>query len=106
MSKELTPLQALREIYINCKVDLQYNFKIIETALKDYENLQLKHRSMQDAVLDDFKNLKALEIIKNNFEITKLPRIDIKNKKVTFGCLVQKKSLTLEEFDLLKEVLL
>ena len=37
----------------------------IEKELKDYENLKLKHRSMQDEVLNDFKKLKALEIIRN-----------------------------------------
>jgi len=68
MSKELTPLQALKEFknlkYLGVDVENTNEYKVIETALKDYENLQLKHRSMQDAVLDDFKKLKALEIIK------------------------------------------
>lgn len=50
------------------------------------------------------KNNEAFEIIKNNFEIAKPIGIDIENNKVAF-VLVEKKDITREEFNLLKEVL-
>lgn len=50
----------------------------IETALKDYENLQLKHRSMQDAVLDDFKKLKDIDEIMSNHNCSNLSELNEK----------------------------
>ena len=89
--------------------------EIIEKELKDYENLKLKHKSMQDAVLDDFKKLKALEIIKEkrvNVDIF-LNRIkrdtDYKEYKRLCGLykitIFSGKELTQQEYELLKEVL-
>lgn len=92
----------------------------IDKELKDYENLKLKHRSMQDAVLEDFKKLKALEIIKKKrVDIHKLLllieipinddlQLENYNNSVTNtnsylpNC---SRYLTQEEYDLLKEVL-
>lgn len=112
MSKELTPLEWLnyykKKLQVSGQTFRSNGFELIETALKDYENLQLKHRSMQDAVLDDFKKLKALEIIKEKsvdvFQLQiaiKLTNLNEYNERHT-KCL----QLTQEEYDLLREVLL
>ena len=122
MSKELTPLEALEKVR-NCTYpfasDNQKAFDVIETALKNYEDLQ--------KVLDDFgihniqnlidtlKNIsfletellgqsqelnvknKALEIIKKH----KLLNYVLKNQKCA-----NMYHLSKEEIDSLKEILL
>ena len=100
MSKEMTPLEALGRIkkLLEDKYGLLIyvdDLDLIETAIKDYENLKLKHRSMQDAVLDDFKKLKALDIIKEKQKLI-LEHIT--------GISVVIQGLAKEEFVLLKEV--
>lgn len=109
MSKELTPLKALENIkHYDSRVGLhEDDYKIIETALKDYENLKLKHRSMQDAVLDDFKKLKALEIIKSfvYFDIIEVQGQWYLIQGTSFDKSL-KLPITKEQAKLLKEVLL
>ena len=105
MSKELDALENIK--HYDSRVGLhESDYNIIETALKDYENLKLKHRSMQDAVLDDFKKLKALEIIKekrvNVQELYYSDNVEEYNEHISHS----EKPLTQAEFDLLKEVLL
>lgn len=104
MSKELEALEKLTNYKCSCMSEKIECKKIIETALKDYENLQLKHRSMQDAVLDDFKKLKALEIIKikevNVFIFLHSGDLETYNDMVE-----DNRKLTLEEYNLLKEIL-
>lgn len=121
MSKELEALENLRQWVLgeyNDDIKERNAYEIVEKELKEYENLQLKHRSMQDAVLDDFKKLKALEIIKNK-------RVNV--RCLTVYCLKLNDTykdyldvfnycdncwdlgeilLTSEEYNLLKEVLL
>lgn len=105
MNKELTPLEVSKQLkdfvleFVKNGLDRMFvhaSFNTIEKELKDYENLKLKHRSMQDAVLEDFKKLKALEIIKKH--------IDLEDYDTAI-CLVERK-LTQKEYDLLKEALL
>lgn len=123
MNKELTPLEALRnltQIAYGSSDDIDDKiknyFELIKKSLKDYENLKLKHRSMQDAVLEDFKKLKALEIIKkkevnvSTFVAYKcyedyLNDWNILIKEVR-RTMIGEKKLTQEEYELLKEVLL
>ena len=117
MSKELTPLEALGiiaygkemescDVYV-CRTTQKKAFQIVETALKDYENLKLKHRSMQDAVLDDFKKLKALEIIKSfvYFDIIEVQGQWYLIQGTSFDKSL-KLPITKEQAKLLKEVLL
>lgn len=108
MSKELTPLEALNKIAYCYGFD--ENITIIETALKDYENLKLKHRSMQDAVLEDFKKLKALEIIKELFDFdfairfgNNQPMLKIMNKRTGE---YWELPISIEKWNTLKEELL
>lgn len=100
MSKELTPLEALRGLMTAFRVldqddniFVKERMQIIEEALNDYENLKLKHKSMQDAVLEDFKKLKAFDLL---------------IKKLDTETLLHwlKEHSTEEEFDFLKEILL
>lgn len=125
MTKELDALEVSKQLkdfvleFVKNGLDRRFihgSFEIIETALKDYENLKLKHKSMQDAVLDDFKKLKALEIIKekqvnvDNFLRHIKKETDYKEYKRLCGLykimVFSDKDLTQEEYDLLKEVLL
>lgn len=129
MYEDLTPLQALKELKQNIK-DGSHLFddellNIIEIALKDYRELLqsqcvlvgrtngqtqkiidtiCKHyKEIRISNLEDKEKIKALEIIKNNFEISKPVGIDIRNNKVAFG-LVQKKDTTIQEYDLVKRM--
>ena len=94
VSKGLEAVKDLREVKGFNDEEYNKRLDIIESELKDYENLQLKHKSMQDAVLDDFEKLKALEIIKKYYYYDK-----------TLGLLHRGGIETQEEYDLLKEVL-
>ena len=126
MNKELTPLEALRRLrdyenlpsrnpvlYLLEQENLPTYYKIIETALKEYE--QIEYHNLK--VRDFDKKLKALEIIKekmvdfdelndaiyedNYHQNNEHNAIDIYNQNR-----FEYKQLTQEEFDLLKEVLL
>ena len=111
MNKELTPLEALGLLKLDVDRIYSEELDIVEKALNDYENLKLKHRSMQDAVLQDFKKLKALEIIKEKI-------IDVgvikgsesfEEYNIVIKTILERKEedfITKQEFDLLKEVLL
>lgn len=108
MTKELTPLEALEK----AKMDMDYHrkyechyyypkeereeyFSIIETALKDYEELKLKGEEIKEyksysheQFVQERKQLKALEIIKELFDFDfairfgdNQPMIKIKNKR-------------------------
>lgn len=119
MGKEL---QALKKIGAQKTKDTSFGdtietncsneYKIIEKALKDYKNLQLKHRPMTEQVFNDFKKLKALEIIKkkkvNFYEIQFSENYEEYAKEFTatyIHFIRTKYMLTKEEYDLLKEVL-
>ena len=113
MNKELTPLEALERI-IGCSTieshtqKWQEDYDIVKQALNDYENLKLKHRSMQDAVLEDFKKLKALEIIvEKKVDLIKLFNCFEMNNGYEFYNMgfIEIYKLTKEEYNLLKEVL-
>jgi hypothetical protein len=110
MNKELSPLDAwkdIKEVLRSHGLDTDTYGKqgIVEAALKDYENLQLKHSSMQDAVLDDFKKLKALDIIKK--KVSDINWFKCCNSLEDYnGSVPSYKQLTQKEYDLLKEVLL
>lgn len=88
MSKGLKALKTILQWFDDEHLGLDENVKESE----EYQTIE--------------KELKALEIIKNKFEISKPIGIDIENNTVSCGSLIQKKDLTQEEYDLLKEVLL
>ena len=121
MSKELSPLEALEFITSKCCLAVKYAFKdelkIIETALKDYEETDnqiydlfekfgINHRK------DLLKKLNALEIIKKKgcLQFCMLGvsledynhSVDIANKDYGFE---RYKHYNQEEFDLVKEEL-
>lgn len=111
MNKELTPLEALENIkHIDCYEDdgghyvgyakdvYPKDFDIIESAFKRldlYDNLV-----GIVAIQDTNKKLKALEIIKDLFEVWE------DNGTYHLRPLYDIMKLTKEEYDLLKEVLL
>ena len=118
MSKELTPLEAvkcLKEQFEICGIKNNPYLKIIETALKDYEmehTLRIRLENINYELVEEKqeneKKLKALEIIKEK-------RVDItffdtyikwnwekyQNRKLKCS----EKELTKEEFDFLKEIM-
>lgn len=122
MSKELTPLEALERLYdyhnlpnrnvvayLLEQENLPTYRKIIETALKE---LEVK-REVIDYLLtgDDEKKLKTLEIIKEkSVDIGFLQyssTVDLYNHYIVEHAWTKHtSSLTQEEYDLLKEVLL
>lgn len=111
MSKELKPLEAVEELKQNNKVGSHLFddelLDIVETALKDYENLQLKHRSTTKQVFNDFKKLKALEIIKDN-KINELELVWFNGMWFVFAPNCSRAIMygtRKEDYDLLKEIL-
>ena len=127
MSKELTPLEHLeflRQYEINeehhCLNDryvCKQSFDIIETTLKNYNELQNKYDELETEYLDQQRSMlkydevkekkfKALEIIKEKeVVIPILLRSNILDEYNNNPMFVSKK-LSQEEYDLLKEVLL
>ena len=114
MSKGLEALERVRKSHCVASMVMQLQHEdtetikaldIIEKELKDYENLKLKHRSMQDEVLNDFKKLKALEIIKekgvNLYKLKMCDSVEEYNKLRNSDL-----PLSQKEYDILKEVLL
>ena len=113
MSKELTPLECVeyirKQAYGNWLDD---ELDIIETALKDYEKKTKLAKEYAD-VDNVAKRLKALEIIKNKMvnvcafiSWVNLVKFTYERYlKIQLDYLVSAKTLTEEEFDLLKEVL-
>lgn len=132
MSKELSPLEAFNKITSGgCKGKYHEYCEIVETALKNYEELTntppilcrrtqggtqsiidyicKNYKEVKITNLEDEKKLKALEIIKEK-------RVNIftfyeccswhnpSNYNDSLGCPVNCE-LTQEEYDLLKEVL-
>lgn len=122
-SKELTPLEALERIkkWFPFKVnELEYqDICIIETALKNYQELlerpcvlvgrtnghtkalidmiSKNYKEIKITNLDDDKQLKALEIIKEYFVLTsEYGQVSLETKKL----------IPEDKYDLLKEVLL
>lgn len=88
--------------------------KVIETALKDYETLKLKDEEIKEyksysheQFVQERKQLKALEIIKEKQVNVLMIKLTCKTVE-EYNHLIQPKwrTLTQEEFDLLKEVLL
>lgn len=115
MNKELSALEALNIIKKNKGQAFCEAYKtpidIIETALKDYEKKTKLAKEYKD-VNNVAKRLKALEIIKEKFVIPayimNTENVGEYNKwlrKITFKKDYQKRVLTQEEYDLLKEVL-
>ena len=141
MSKEL---EALERLFCAGRLDLDYvlngkqnqDYKIIETALKDYELMKQPKIIFTDKKIsdDDLEKFKNLGVIVGNLEQSKIePLFDnetqkklkaleiIKEKKIdldllkisddlddyNFMCdMCYKNILTKEEYDLLKKVLL
>ena len=119
MNKQLTPLEALKKIKVNWDnvqvVGIKY-FKIVETALKDYEKIR------QLLLSCDIENTVELEktIIRNRKIAKHLHEVVLKKNKAlelikkmfdweamlpSYGYMVEVNTITQEEFDLLKEVL-
>ena len=122
MNEELTPLEALNELFEdfmimrNCLNDLDdetqksrdfYNKWanehkiIIETALKDYETLQDDFNKLYERT---YKELKALEIIKEKNVNVLLIKQSSSYGEFLMNC--KNSGLPQKEYDLLKEVLL
>ena len=80
MSKEPTPLQALErigELKVGCHYEKcaflvidflkdSYDYKIIETALKEYEGAKNHIKALNEERIENSLKLKALEIIKEH----------------------------------------
>lgn len=102
MNKELTPLEALREI--TDFLDVCFGYKNSCNATR-YNASDLYLKPFVEQVEN---SLKALEIIKNkkvDMAIL-LGSYDLYSYNSGFGYLPQEDELTQEEYDLLKEVLL
>ena len=100
MSKELTPLQALKTIILGTNVDtyrssveeIDNAISIIETALKRLEKIETTTHSV---LKEDISNkLKALEIIKEKI-------LDMDYFNIIADCC----DLTYQEYELLRKVL-
>ena len=115
MSKELTPLEALDRLRCFKTLNRDYEFKIIETALQEYEELQKDYCEVVEkwskCPEKNNKKIKALDIIKDKpltlHLISKCADYDeylfVASRIIDayqFGYTYDK-----EEFDLLKEVL-
>lgn len=107
MSKELEALEKVRNCLYPWAFDNQKAFDIIETKLKDYEELEENLGFDPTIFKQDFETLmkehKAFEIIKNK-------RVNLEYLKCcdTYEqyCLIcSYANIVQEEFDLLKEVL-
>lgn len=118
MTKELTPLEAVRCLRnFFGESFYKHEFDIIETALKDYEELKLKGEEIKEyksysheQFVQERKQLKALEIIKELFYFDfairfgdDQPMIKITNKR---NGQYWELPETTEIWNLLKEVLL
>ena len=117
MNKELESLKEIKK-YFPFKVnELEYqNIDIIETALKNYENLKQENEQLKTSYLENllneeskeyiYKKLKALDTIKERFTI-QFSKSDLPNyygiMQIGTNPVYIK---TQEEYDLLKEVLL
>ena len=106
MSKELTPLEAvkcLKEQFEICGIKNNPYLKIIEKALKDYEYLKTELLGQSQEL--NVKN-KTLEIIKDKrcdiYLLMECEKLEHYNEN---DYLSSDQVLTPEEFDLLKEVL-
>lgn len=102
MTKELEALQDLSKlVFIHGGVE---QYKIIETALKEYEGAKSHIEALHKERIDNELKLKALEIIvKKNVNINYLQTCRFED----YNNLVEiEEQLTQEEYDLLKKVLL
>ena len=122
MNKELTPLKAHKELksrygkYFSLQDDERA--KVIETTLKDYEELKQINIDRSKQLLElvseqteNSKKLKALEIIKNKrVDVWLILHVIDNSDNVEDYNAINKRpiggNLTQEEYDLLKEVLL
>lgn len=121
---KLTPSKALKEIGLlkenGCYIKSTVEYKIVETALKDYEQLKIVAKPLTDeekkSINSVAKRLKALEIIKEKGVFVHLIKqcrsVQEYNAyiSVAFSNMPKEKCqeqfwLSKEEFDLLKEVL-
>jgi len=106
MNKELTPLEALENLWYGQKTT--ENYKIIETALKDYEHRLALAKEYKD-VNNVAKRLKALEIIKEKLVDIEVLKYALQNNydcdyyNATMDKLTDR-YLTKQEYELLKEV--
>lgn len=128
MKNDLTPLEELKKIrqdfydYLTNKYN-QYNFDIIETALKDYEEHKQILNDYGLSLVDfrhacftfvQFKNSKGFEGVEKKLKVLEI----IKEKEVnvfiflhsgdleTYNDMVEdNRKLKQEEYDLLKEIL-
>ena len=132
MSKELKALERIKDFMSKNAVHWKQDISMIETALKDYNNLLEKydfkdikelddflnkHRFIHQEQLDNKKKLKALEIIKDKgVDIKDLykvlsfylshPDCELKEYIYYNSLKTEKERLTEQEYSLLKEVFL
>ena len=104
MSKELKALARIRNFMSNNAVHWKQDIAMIETALKEYELMKEIRITARFDLAQVNKEHKALEIIKEKF-FTDKPMIYSDLYKYGL-CIDAHVSLTEEEYDLLKEVLL
>jgi len=124
MSKQLTPLEALKQVrtfrlsYSNGdwldKEEQDKLFDIIETALKRYEEVKRSYGELQDVIAcincEHRPKLLALEIIKekqvNMYYLLSVDTVEDYNEIIDMKYATYENfHLTQEEFNLLKEVL-
>lgn len=110
MTKELKTFEEIKKYLVNLKFHflfLEEELDIIETALEDYDLLKRSlNRNWVDVINDD-KKLKALEIIKEKkVDVGALCELDLELYNKYAKEINGTPTLTKEEYDLLREVLL
>ena len=123
MNKQISPLEALERIGNICEIRDTNYYKIIETALKDYEgfvdDLELKNRKIEELTKDnarlEFEYIQLQKVatdLKKELELTtkKLKALEIIKEKQWFDDFMKehltREWFTKDELVLLKEVLL
>ena len=105
MSKELEALERIGELKVGCHYEKcaflvidflkdSYDYKIIETALKEYEGAKNHIKALNEERIENSLKLKALEIIKE-----KILDMDY------FNVIADRCDLTYQEYELLRKVL-
>lgn len=97
--------EQMYEYFKECLNEIKNEHKRLEELEKEHNRLLGDYQELVNCGMkSEQKKIKALEIIKNNFEISKPVGFDIESNKVAFGCLTQKEDLSMPEYYLLKEI--
>jgi len=99
--------EQMYEYFKECLNEIKNEHKRLEELEKEHNKLLWNYQELVHCgAKSELKKIKALEVIEEHFEISKPVGIDIESNQVSCGCLVQKKVLTLDEYYLLKGILL